>query len=487
VVLVRDPKTQGSFRPTLGPFTAITLIIGSMIGSGIFRLPADMMEAVKSPGMLLLVWVVGGLFTICGALTFAELAGMFPQAGGQYAFMRAALGKKWAFLYGWTFFWVVQTGIIAGVALVFAEFTRRVFGYSGFADPTVAVLCIVSLTVINYFGSKFGGVVQNVFTIAKVGGLLTLVVAGFLVGDPTHPMLDQEVDAAPTGFALFSAFFSAMLLALFALDGWPYAATVAPEIKNPKRNVPRAMIIGVSAVTIIYILSTAVYLYLVPANDIVAIGQGGPGGPIAAAAANVFAGEIGAKLISAAVMISTFGTVNAFILTSPRIYYAVAEDGMFPKRFSLLNPKTNTPGYAMIVQGTWAGLLICLARFSADAYTAIVSGVVFCIWLFYVPTVIGYFRLRIKKPDLPRPYRTTFYPVTPIVFLIAGLLVVGNQFYASFTDLFTKDLDATVIANLTAIWGSLAVLLGLPFVLKWRAMEKRGEPSPAQGGSVFDS
>lgn len=476
MVLLRDPTTQGTLKPTLGLFTASTLIVGSMIGSGIFRLPTAMMGFVQDPFWLLMVWVVGGIFTICGALVFAEMAGMFPQAGGQYAYLRESLGKGWAFLYGWTFFWVVQTGIIASVALVFAEFTRRLIGYSDIWDPTVAVLCIVSLSIVNYLGARFGGMVQNVFTVAKVAALALLILFGFLLGTPTHSTFSQHVAGAPSGLSLFSAFFSAMLLGLFALDGWPQAAYVSPEIKDPRRNVPRAMLLGVSLVTIIYVLATAVYIYLVPVSDMLAINDGKLLGPIAAEAARTFAGESGAKLISAAVMVSTFGTVNAFILTSPRIYYAVAQDGMFPERFRAINPKTNTPGYATIVQGIWAGLLVCIGQFAADAYTALVAAVVFCIWLFYIPTVIGFFRLRRERPDTERPYRTTLYPFTPILFLVAAILVVGNTFYTNVVSLFTEDITGKVIANLTGFWGTFFVLLGAGALWFWRRRQAQAAP-----------
>lgn len=480
MVVLRE-ATQGRLIPALGLFTATTLIVGSMVGSGIFRLPANMMFMVQDPRLLLLLWVVGGLFTICGALTFAELAGMFPAAGGQYAFLRESLGKKWAFLYGWTFFWIVQTGIVAAVALVFAEFTRRLLGFEGIWDPTVAALCIGFLTVVNYLGAKFGGLVQNIFTIAKVAALGLLILLGFIYGTPQHATFDQPLPDAPTGFGLFTAFVAALLLGLFALDGWPQAAYVAPEIKNAKRNVPRAMILGVSSVTVIYVLATAVYLYLVSAPEMITIGdpeRGGAGGPIAAAAAEAFSGEMGARLISAAVMVSTFGTVNAFILTSPRIYYAVAKDGMFPARFTRLDPRWNTPTFSIVVQGVWAGLLVCLGRFAPDAYTALVSAVVFCIWLFYLPTVIGYFKLRFQRPDLPRPYRTTFYPVTPALFLFAGVLVVGTTLFSNLRDLFTQDLGASEIAQLTGLWGTLFVLLALPILYYWTKEANLGHPSP---------
>lgn len=475
---------QGRLVPTLGLFTTIMLIVGSMIGSGIFRLPAAMMAQVQSPTALLWVWIVGGLFTICGALVFAELAGMFPHAGGQYVFLRESLGKKWAFLYGWTFFWVVQTGIIAGVAVVFAEVNRDLFGFAQAWVPIVAVACILLLSLVNYLGVRFGGLVQNIFTVAKVAALLALVVLGFLLGHPDHPMFQQTVASAPGGLGLFSAFFSAMVLGLFALDGWPQAAYVAPEVKDPKRNVPRAMIVGVLTVTAIYVLATAVYLYLVSVPEMLEINEGGQ--RIGVEAARAFGGDLGAKLIAAAIVVSTFGTVNAYILTSPRIFYALAADGVFWHPFRKLHPRHNTPHMAILYQGIWAGLLVVLGSLAVDAYNAIVQAVVYGIWLFYIPTIVGYFLLRRRRPDAPRPYRTTFYPVVPLVFFAAALLVVGNFLFTNFRDLFlhlsgATELSSAQLASLSGVWGTLLILTGVPVLLYWRWKDQRTESAPDGG------
>lgn len=493
MVVVREPSHQGHLVPTLGLFTTVMLIAGSMIGSGIFRLPASMMFLVQNPTALIMLWIVGALFTICGALTFAELAGMFPAAGGQYVFLREGMGRRWAFLYGWTFFWIVQTGIIAGVAIVFAEFLQVLWGFDGVWIPAIAVGCIATLSIVNYFGVKFGGAVNNVFTVSKIVALALLVILGFLLGNPSHDTFNQSIAGSPTGMALFTAFFSAMLLGLFALDGWPQAAYVAPEVKEPKRNVPRAMILGVLGVATLYVLATLVYLYLVSAPDMILVGDGkgatGDPGPIAATAAKAFWGSWGAKAIAAAVVVSTFGTVNAYILTSPRIYYAVAKDGLFPRAFSTIHPRTNAPTTAILIQGTWAGLLVCLGRFSLDAYTALVAGVVFCLWLSYIPTIIGYFRLRFQRPDLPRPYRTTFYPVVPIVFFAAALLVVGNELYVSGRDfgdmLVHASWNSKRLAKLAGLWGVVTVLVGVfvMFLMKARWNGQK-EDASSRGAAV---
>jgi basic amino acid/polyamine antiporter, APA family len=479
VALVRDAPKQGQLLPTLGLATTTLLIVGSMIGSGIFRLPASMMAKVQSPGLLLLVWVVGGLFTITGALTFAEMAGMFPQAGGQYVFLRESLGKKWAFLYGWTMFWVIQSGIIAAVAVVFGEFNRILFGFDPVWVPAFAVGCIVFLSLVNYVGVKFGGLVNNLFTVAKVGALLLLVVLGFILGDPGHSTFGQEISGSPAGGALFAAFILAMLQAFFALDGWPQAAYVAPEVKEPRRNVPRAMIMGVLAVTLVYIAATAVYIYLVPAGDFLTINDSGGSKIISAEAARVFAGNTGAKLISLAVIVSTFGTVNAYILTSPRIFYAIAQDRLFPGFLGQLHRRFNTPTFSIILVGVWSGLLVLLGRFSRDAYTVIIEAVVFGLWLFYIPTIIGYFKLRRDRPDHPRPYRTTFYPVTPILFMLCAVLTVGTLLYTNLYDLFNKDLTTRQVASLSGLWGSLLILTGTPVILFWWLRERHGGSSPA--------
>lgn len=464
--------------PTLGLATTTLLIVGSMIGSGIFRLPASMMDKVQSPGLLLLVWVVGGLFTITGALTFAELAGMFPQAGGQYVFLRESLGKKWAFLYGWTMFWVIQSGIIAAVAVVFGEFNRILFGFGREWVPPIAVGCIVVLSLVNYLGVRLGGLVNNLFTVAKVVGLLVLVVCGFIFGNPSHDTFRQQLSGSPAGGALFAAFILAMLQAFFALDGWPQAAYVAPEVKDPKRNVPRAMILGVLAVTLVYIAATAAYLYLVPAAQFLTINDSNGVKIISAEAARSFSGGTGVTLISLAVIVSTFGTVNAYILTSPRIFYAIAQDRLFPRLLGRLHPKFNTPTFAILMVGFWSGLLVLLGRASRDAYTVIIEAVVFGLWLFYIPTIIGYFKLRRDRPDHPRPYRTTFYPVTPILFMLCAVLTVGTLLFTNISDLVNKDLSSRDVAGLSGIWGSLLILTGTPVLLWWHLRERKGEYSP---------
>lgn len=473
--------------PTLGLFTTTALVVGSMIGSGIFRLPSTMMQKVQDPTLLVLVWVLGGLFTICGALTFAELAGMFPAAGGQYVFLREALGRTWAFLYGWTFFWVVQTGIIAAVAVIFAAFTRRLFGFAFGAhwEPVIAVGAIVFLAVVNYLGVRFGGLVNNLFTVSKFAALVLLIGFGFASGGGHHA---APATATPPihGPLVLVGMVLSMLQGFFALDGWPQAAYVAAEVKNPARTVPRAMILGVLSVVLVYVLATAVYVFLLSTPEILHIAESK--GVIAAEAAKTFSGELGAKLISAAVMASTFGTVNAYILTSPRIYYAVAEDGLFPSFFARLNPRFNTPTFGVIGVGFWSGILVLVGTLATDAYTAIVEAVAFAIWLFYIPTSLSHFLLRRRRPDAARPYRTHFYPVVPGLFLLGAVVTVGTLLGTNVYSLATgKDLlFGTRLARadyyaLSGLWGSLLILTGVPVVLYRMRKERRARTSTAGG------
>lgn len=471
---------KASLRPTLGLFTAVTVVAGTIIGSGIFRLPATMMFLVGDPLILLAVWVVGGLFTICGALTLAELAGMFPSAGGPYAFLRESLGRRWAFLYGWSTFWVVWTGTLAAVALVFAEFNQVVFGFGDEYIGPVAVGVILTLSVVNYFGARLGGLVQRLATIGKLAGIAALVVLGFLLGDPSHRFLAAPAEGPATGLSLFTGFLTALLLGLFAYEGWAIATYMAPEIKNPRRNVPRAMIVGVLVVLTVYLLATTVYVYLVDPNTFMGIGNPETTGErrIASEAARAFAGSLGATLISLAVVVSTFGTINGVILACPRIYYAVAKDGLFWRPFAELHPKTNAPHKAILFQALWAGIIVVLARISADAYIAIVGAVVYTLWLFHIPTVVGYFRLRRLRPDLPRPYRTSWYPVVPIAFFAAATLVVGNLLFSNVSDLMTRPLSASLIAGLSAVWGTVLILTGAPVLLFWWWKDRRGDPTP---------
>lgn len=470
---------QGALVPTLGLFSVTMLIAGSVIGSGIYRLPSSMMALVQDPAILVMVWIAAGAVAVCGALTLSELAGMFPRAGGQYVFLREALGRRWAFLYGWSMFWVIQTGIMAALAVVFAEFLGRLLGYDAHWVPVVAVGCILFLSIVNYFGVRFGGLVQNVITVVKVGSLVALVAFGLALGEPGHQMFDQaKPETAPGGGALVTAFFLALLLGFFAYDGWYQAALVSPEVKDAQRNVPRGTVMGVGLICLLYIAATLLYVYLVPLAEMMDIAASQGLRLISVEAAEGFGGDVAGRLVAAAVVVSTFGTVNAFVLSSPRVFYAVARDRLQWHPFAQIHPRWNTPHKGLLFGGLWASYLVVLAFFSREAYLTIIEAVTFAQWLFYIPTAYAHLRLRRVDPGRERPFRTPLSPVVPIVWLTFAVAVVVTLLATNVYDIATKDLTSEGIASLSGIWGSVLILTGVPFLLLWTRKERRGDVTP---------
>lgn len=466
-------------KTNLGLTGAITIIVGSMIGSGILILPARMLQELPSPWLVLAAWGVGAVLTVFGALTFAELSSMYPRSGGQYHFLREGLGPMWSYLFGWGMFWVIMSSIVAAVAIAFSNFLGGFFDLGGEPTPLViggwdagltlpawgnafaAVGCIGLLTIVNYLGSRFGGWVQNVTTVAKYVGLLVLVFAVFLWGN-THP--DAFTPLTPRGedggafgtFALVAAFGAAMTMTLFAFDGWPQATYVAAEVKDAKRNLPLALIVGPLLTALIYIALTFAYFKVIPLDQGLAIADD-PEARIAVDAARAVWGSGGATFIGLVGLVSVFGTVNAYVLTSPRIFYAMAKDGALLRSMAKLDQKRATPAYAMWIFFLWSSILAM-----TGVYIQAVSMAVFGIWLFYIPTAIAFFRLRRHRPDLHRPFRTPLYPVVPALFLAAALFVTVNYFVV----------DST---RAIAIVGLLIILLGLPAY--W--LQSRKPPSPA--------
>lgn len=416
------------FRKDLGLGTAITIIIGSMIGSGILLLPGTMGALIGNSGLLMLAWIIPAFLTIVGALTFAEMASAYPRAGGQYVFLREGLGPFWSFLFGWGMFWVIMTGIIAGVAIAFAIFVDVLFPLPGtpfvlgpltvpkWGIAFVAIGAILSLAAVNYVGVKYGGLVQNISTGAKVLGIGGLTVAAFVLARPQHDIFGAVAASAPAGQGLWIAFAGAMVLSLFAYDGWPQATYVAAEVKDARRNLPRALIIGPLITAAIYVTAVLAYVYVLPIESIVASGQ--PGQRIATDVARVVLGPEGQRIIAVVAMISTFGTVNAYILTAPRVFYAMARDGAMLKAMGKLDAKRSTPAFALLLTAEWASLLVL-----TGTYAQIVTAVVFGLWLFYIPTVAAYFKLH-NDPTVEKPYRTPLYPWVPLAFLAAAVFVV---------------------------------------------------------------
>jgi APA family basic amino acid/polyamine antiporter len=445
-----DMKTEFAHQPQLlrglGLKEAVSVLMGSIIGSGIFLTPRAIAQAIQSPGIILLVWAVSGVLTLFGALAYAELGAMMPRSGGQYVYLREAFGPLWGFLFGWTFFLVIQTGSIAAVAVAFAEYSGYFVPLSPSLIKVVAILCILLLTGVNYVGVRFGGWVQNIFTVLKVGAIVTLVVLGFGLKGGSWANF-QPLWGGINHEGLLRAFGVAMVAALWSYDGWNNVGFVAEEIKNPQRNLPIALAFGTLGVILIYLSANLVYMYILP------VGQIAQSQLVAADVAKKLIGPMGAAAISAAVLVSTFGTVNGFILAGPRVYYAMARDGLFFKKIGEIHRVFRTPAFSIVVQGVWASLLTLTGKFEQ-----LFTYVIFASWIYYAMLVSGAIVLRRKYPSAPRPYKTWGYPVVPTLFVTIALWFVYNTLTSDPRDSLT---------------GLILVLLGLPAYWYWRRKSTR--------------
>ena len=443
----------------LGLLDATTLVIGSMIGSGVFIVAADISRQVASPGLMIMTWVVTALLTIVAALSYGELAAAMPHAGGQYVYLREAFGPMSGFLFGWTMFMVIQTGTIAAVAVAFAKFAGVFIPWisaTNYIVPRVStqqltgIVVIVLLTLLNTRGIRTGAVVQNIFTFAKTGALLGLVAIGFLMGrnqaavDRNFNDFWQNSDWTFTTIRVVGV---AMVGALFSADSWNNVTFTAGEVRNPKRNLPLSLALGVIIVSALYLGANLVYLYVLPLEAI----QTAKEDRVATAVASSIFGPIGVKLMAGAIMISTFGCINGLVLSGARVFYAMSLDGLFFKKAGTLDAVHHAPVNALFIQCLWA----CLLALSGT-YGDLLDYVIFAVLLFYMLTISGIFVLRIKRPDMERPYRAIGYPVLPALYiLVAGLIEVLLLLYKP---------------NYT--WpGLIIVLLGIPVYFFWKKKE----------------
>ena len=467
---------ESKLKQSLGLLDATLLVAGSMIGSGIFIVTAPMMRDIGSAAWMIVLWILTGLITIFAALSYGELAGMMPNAGGQYVYIQRAYGKMMSFLYGWTVFTVIQTGVIAAVAVAFAKYAgvffpvlNDVFLKSTFVSVSygqlVAIGSIMVLTVLNSRGVQNGKILQLIFTAAKLFALFALIVLGLAIGLKTDvfsqnfdhmwdacktiQLPNGELDTIPlTGFALMGALGATIINSLFSSDAWNNVTFIAGEIKDPKKNIPKSLFFGTTIVTIIYILANLAYLALLPkggdpmATD--AIGQGimfAANDRVGAGAASVIFGGLGISMMAALIMISTFGCNNGLILAGSRLFYAMSSDGLFFKQAKKLN-QFNVPSVAMWIQGIWASIL-CLS----GKYGDLLVYSTFASLLFYILTIFGIFILRKKEPDTERPYKAFGYPFIPALYILVTLAIC--------VDLLVYDLR-------NAGMGLLIVLLGIP-------------------------
>jgi APA family basic amino acid/polyamine antiporter len=451
-------ETQPAFKPSLSLVDATMVVAGSMIGSGIFIVSSDITRYTGSAGMLILVWLITGFMTITAAVTYGELSGMFPKAGGQYVYLKEAFNPLAGFLYGWSFFAVIQTATIAAVAVAFSRFTAYLvpeLGESNIiltlgslkisAAQLLGIALIIFLTYTNTKGIKGGKIIQTVFTTVKLLSLFGLIVLGFLLAK--HSFWDENwqtgfnamqlpkdgegnfIKEGPWfsigGTALIGAIAAAMVGSIFSSDSWNNVTFIAGEIKNPKKNIGLSLFLGTLIVTIIYVTANLMYLYVLPLKDIAYP----EGNRVAVAASNAIFGSNGSIVIAVMIMISTFGCNNGLILAGARVYYTMANDGLFFKKTGTLN-KNAVPEFALWLQCIVASIL-CLS----GSYGDLLDMISFVVVLFYALTIIGIAVLRKKRPDIERPYKAFGYPVLPAIYILLALtfcvfLIIMKPVYA---------------------------------------------------------
>jgi basic amino acid/polyamine antiporter, APA family len=498
------PQQDSELVKGLGLTSATTLVMGSMIGSGVFIVAADIAREVDSPALLVLAWAVTGFMTITAALAYGELAAMMPHAGGQYVYLREALGPLWGFLYGWTLFLVIQTGTIAAVGVAFGKFLGvfipsvsahnwiwhiahvpkipvgpMVLGNMDVGLNTqnlVGIIVVLLLSVVNVYGVKTGAVVQNIFTVAKVSALLGIVFAGIAIGRNPQAIAanfganfwrigPNHAEIAASGLVLAVMLVAvAQVGSLFSADAWNNVTFTAGEVKNPHRNLPLSLALGTGTVIALYIAVNLVYMLALPL-------EGDPHGAtvfargiqyaaedrVSTAAMQQMFGSAGADLMALAILISTFGCNNGLILAGARVYYAMAKDGLFFRGAARLHPKYKTPVFSLAVQAVWTSFL-CLS----GSYGQLLDYIIFAVLVFYILTIASLFVLRRTKPDAPRPYRAIGYPVLPAVYIAmaAYIDVILLRYKPQYT------------------WpGLIIVLLGIPVYFLWHGRRSEARTS----------
>lgn len=441
----------------LGLVDATSIVVGTIIGTGIFLVPSSIAQQVGSVGLVYAVWIFAGLLSLAGALSYAELGAAIPEAGGEYAFLRRAYGPMWGYLYGWEAFVIGKTGSVATIAAAFARFLGIFF--EGLQEPlfqlplgfttwsvtggqAISLGAIVLLTLINYLGVVLGGHVQTIFTVLKVAIIGGLAVLAFGIGNGQWSHFTPFF-AAPKGMGTLSALGVALIGALWAYDGWNNLTMVASEVKNPEKNIPRALIFGTGGVMIVYLFVNAAYFYILPIEAVQTSER------VAQDMAQAFLGGWGVTLITLGALISTFATLNAAILSGARIPYAMARDGLFFRFTSAVHPVHRTPSKALLLQGGIACLIALLFPTFEGSFTYTIFG----LWIFYGITTASVFVLRWKEPNLKRPYKTLGYPWVPGIFVAVAAI-------------FTVNILLT--QTRAAVLGLLFMAAGLPFYWWWK-------------------
>lgn len=442
LILNHQRNSAISLPRVLGFISVVGIVVGTMIGSGIFIVPANIAGAVQSPILLLAVWVVGGILSFFGALSFAELSAIFPQAGGMYVYLREAYGSLIAFLFGWTMFLVIDSGSMATLAVAFSsKYLPQFLKLSYWETKAVAVSLIIFLSVINYLGVRWGAFVQNLLTVIKFSALVGVCSVVFIFAKGN---VSNFVWPAPSSFSLdlIGKFGVAMVASLWALKGWEVVSFSAGEVKRPEKNLPLGILAGILIVIFIYLAANLAYLYAFPASEMAKSNR------IGSDAMNFAIGPLGASLVAVAILFSISGAINGHILTGPRVYFAMARDGIFFHNIAKVHPRFLTPHVSIMAIGIWS-VLLCFTGTFEQLFTFVVFG----LWIFFGLTVATVIIFRKKRPDLPRPYRTWGYPLTPVLFILSALFISLNTLVNEFWNSFA---------------GLAIIFLGIPAYLYWK-------------------
>jgi basic amino acid/polyamine antiporter, APA family len=432
------------------------LFIGSVIGSGIFRTPGPILRLVGgSVGIALLVWIAGGVLSLLGALTYAELAASNPEAGGLYCYIRDGFGRASAFLYGWCLFLVIASGSVAALARAFSEYFARIFPVSAITQTFVAVLVIAVVTVVNVWGTRQSSDLQNWTTLVKAG--VIVILSGVLISLGHHAReVVPALGAARHGSSLFSSFGVAMISVLWAYEGWQFGTYSAGEVIDPQKAFPRAFLLGSLVLIGMYLLAIVAYLFaLGPAATAAS-------DTIAATSVSAVLGPWAGKIVALTILVSTFSAANSVILTAPRVFYAMAKDNLFFKKLAVVHVQLRTPVFAIVALGAWSAVLVCAGELGS--FQKLIEGVIFIGWIFYGLGAAAIFPIRRASGSKPIPYRVPGYPWTPILFVLAAAAIVGNAVFAAFR-------DPDQFRNLKF---ALALLVaGIPAYLFWRKRPTR--------------
>jgi APA family basic amino acid/polyamine antiporter len=465
-------KNNNELIRGLGLVTTVAVVVGAVIGSGIFKKPSIMAQVLGSPELVLFVWVFAGAITLIGALTNAEIASFITETGGQYKFFEAMYGKFFAWLYGWAMFIVVQTGSIASISYIFSEYAQyffklphfnahfeqsvrlfipfigNIYPLANFGVKILTIILIIILTYINIRGIVLGGTLSAVFTFMKVSAIFFLVAIAFGFGNGDFQNLSRDSEAFQQGNVnLFTGIMIALSAAFWAFDGWNNITYVAGEVKNPRRTIPLALTIGTLIVICVYILVNLAYLYILPIEKIASSNL------VAAETATNVLGLFGGTFVSFAVLVSTFGTSNGTIMVSARLYYSMAKEGLFFKNIAYVHPNFRTPSNSLLLQAIWTSILVITGTF--DILTDML---IFVSWFFYAMGALGVFVLRRKMPDAKRLYRVVGYPFVPAIFVVFAFAFV----------IFTVFNDIQMYRNgrsefINSIFGTVLVFIGIPF------------------------